>query len=119
MRASLRHRELHLPGDLSRDHRRRKAARPVERRDRPSHRRARRVSPRRLAAVSIFAAPLLAGFLPSNTSARAAVAVFAAAGLVLALWGTLSPSIKQAPSLTALEDVPREPSFDVGPSATG
>ena len=63
--------------------------------------------------------PLLAGFLLSNTSERATVAVFAAAGLVLALWGTLSPSIKQAPSLTALEDVPREPSFDVGPSATG
>jgi MFS family permease len=63
--------------------------------------------------------PLVAGFLLSTASARATVAVFAAGGFVLALWGTLSPSIKDAPSLTALEDVPREPSFDVGPTATG
>ena len=62
--------------------------------------------------------PLLAGFLLSTTSERATVAVFTAGGLVLALWGSTSRSIKDAPSLTALEDVPREPSFDVGPGAT-
>src|SRR5581483_11421536 len=64
--------------------------------------------------------PLLAGLLLSNTSERATVAVFAAGGLVLALWGTLSPAIKAAPSLTALEEeLPREPSLEIGPTATG
>lgn len=56
--------------------------------------------------ISLLAAPvgpLLAGFLLSSTSERATVAVFAASGLVLALWGTLSPAIKQAPSLADLD----------------
>jgi hypothetical protein len=35
--------------------------------------------------------PLAAGFLLGAVSARATIAVFAALGLVLALWGTLSP----------------------------
>lgn len=43
--------------------------------------------------------PLAAGLLLGATSARATVAVFAASGLVLALWGTLSPAIRAAPSL--------------------
>ncbi len=47
--------------------------------------------------------PLAAGLLLESTSARATVAVFAAVGLGLALWGTLSPSIRQAPSLSELE----------------
>ena len=38
--------------------------------------------------------------------ARAAVAVFAAFGLVLAVWGTLSPSIREAPSLEELDELP-------------
>jgi MFS family permease len=46
--------------------------------------------------------PLVAGVLLSTSSARAAIAVFAAAGLVLAVWGTLSPSIRAAPSLDDL-----------------
>jgi MFS family permease len=50
--------------------------------------------------------PLLAGVLLSTTSPRWTVAVFTAAGLVLALWGTLSPSIKKAPSLSELDDIP-------------
>ena len=37
--------------------------------------------------------------LLSATSERATVAVFAACGLVLAVWGTLSPAIRDAPSL--------------------
>jgi MFS family permease len=53
--------------------------------------------------------PLVAGILLGAVSARAAVAVFAAAGLVLALWGTLSPSIRNAPSLDELREVPPEP----------
>ena len=46
--------------------------------------------------------PLVAGVLLGATSARATIAVFAAAGLVLAVWGTLSPSIRTAPSLDEL-----------------
>ena len=51
--------------------------------------------------------PLVAGVLLGAVSARAAVSVFAAAGLVLALWGTLSPSIRSAPSLDELREVPQ------------
>jgi MFS family permease len=50
--------------------------------------------------------PLVAGLPLSAVSARAAVAVFTAAGLVLALWGTLSPSIRKAPSLDELKELP-------------
>jgi hypothetical protein len=47
--------------------------------------------------------PLIAGVLLSTVSARSTIAVFAAAGLVLAVWGTLSPSIRTAPSLDELD----------------
>jgi MFS family permease len=50
--------------------------------------------------------PLVAGLLLESTSARAAIAVFAAAGLALALWGTSSGSIRAAPSLRELAEVP-------------
>jgi predicted MFS family arabinose efflux permease len=43
--------------------------------------------------------PLAAGFLIADISARAAVGLFAASALVLALWGTLSPAIRSAPKL--------------------
>jgi MFS family permease len=43
--------------------------------------------------------PLLAGVLLDATTERATIATFAAFGLVLALWGTLSPSIRNAPAL--------------------
>ena len=43
--------------------------------------------------------PLVAGYLLDVTSARATIAVFAAFGLALALWGTLSPAIRAAPRL--------------------
>ncbi len=49
--------------------------------------------------------PLIAGLLLSSVSARATVAFFAAFGLVLVLWGTLSPSIRAAPSLAELDDL--------------
>ena len=51
--------------------------------------------------------PLAAGLLLSAVSPRATVAMFAAAGLVLALWGTLSPSIRKAPSLDELHELPQ------------
>jgi Major Facilitator Superfamily len=46
--------------------------------------------------------PLAAGLLLDAVSERATIAVFAAFGLVLALWGTLSPAIRAAPSLDGL-----------------
>jgi len=49
--------------------------------------------------------PLAAGFLLSAVSARATIAVFAGFGLVLAVWGTLSPSIRTAPSLDELAEL--------------
>jgi hypothetical protein len=50
--------------------------------------------------------PLAAGLLLENVSARATIAVFAAFALILAVWGTLSPSIRSAPSLDELEKLP-------------
>jgi hypothetical protein len=50
--------------------------------------------------------PLTAGVLLSAVSVRATIAVFAAGGLVLAVWGTLSPSVRTAPSLDELHDLP-------------
>ncbi len=49
--------------------------------------------------------PLTAGVLLGAAPARAAVAIFAGFGLVLAVWGTLSPSIRDAPSLDHLDTV--------------
>jgi MFS family permease len=65
--------------------------------------------------ISLLAAPLgplLAGVLLSATSERWTVGIFALFGLVLALWGTLSESIRNAPSLTDLEHAPRRPASD-------
>jgi MFS family permease len=49
--------------------------------------------------------PLAAGLLLSTVSARATIALFAVGGLLLALWGTLSPAISAAPSLDELEEL--------------
>lgn len=71
--------------------------------------------------ISLLAAPLgplLAGLLLGNTSERATVAVFAAGGLVLALWGTASRAIKDAPSLATLGEPPREAALDIGTART-
>jgi Transmembrane secretion effector len=50
--------------------------------------------------------PLTAGFLLGAVSERSTIAVFAACGLALALWGTLSPAIRAAPSLDELTELP-------------
>jgi MFS transporter len=50
--------------------------------------------------------PLMAGLLLGAVSARATIAVFAGAGILLAVWGTLSPSIRAAPSLAELDAAP-------------
>jgi Transmembrane secretion effector len=46
--------------------------------------------------------PLAAGILLGAVSARVTIAVFVAFAFALAIWGTLSPSIRTAPSLDAL-----------------
>ena len=58
--------------------------------------------------ISLLIAPLgpLAAGLLLAVSARATIAVFAGFGLVLAVWGTLSPSIRDAPSLDDLRELP-------------
>jgi MFS family permease len=48
--------------------------------------------------------PLVSGLL-LETSERATIATFAASGLLLAVWGTLSPAIRAAPSLDELDDL--------------
>jgi transmembrane secretion effector len=54
--------------------------------------------------------PLAAGALLGAVSARATITVFAAFGLVLAVWGTMSPSMRAAPSLDEVADLhEREP----------
>ena len=50
--------------------------------------------------------PLAAGVLLGAVSARATIGIFAAFALILALWGTLSPSIRAAPSLDQLDTLP-------------
>jgi hypothetical protein len=46
--------------------------------------------------------PLLAGWLFEQSGARVTGAVFALGGLALAIWGTLSPALRSAPSLAEL-----------------
>jgi hypothetical protein len=52
-----------------------------------------------LAQLASPLGPLVAGILLETTSSRATVAVFTACGVVLAVWGTLSPAIRAAPRL--------------------
>jgi len=49
--------------------------------------------------------PLVAGVLLDRLPAQAAIGFFALFGLVLAVWGTLSPSIRAAPSLDELDSL--------------
>jgi len=55
-----------------------------------------------ISVIILPLAPLAAGFLIADVSERAAVALFATCALALALWGTLSPAIRTAPSLEEL-----------------
>jgi hypothetical protein len=59
--------------------------------------------------------PLVAGLLLESRSARETVALFTACGLGLAVWGTLSPTIRNAPSLAEL-DAAQKPEGPVAPS---
>jgi MFS family permease len=69
--------------------------------------------------IALFIAPLgplAAGLLLDAVSERAAIAVFAAFGLVLAVWGTLSPAIRAAPSLDEIGELPAP---EPGPAVAG
>lgn len=55
-----------------------------------------------LAAFTMPLGPLAAGVLLDSTSPRAAMAVFSATALALAVWGTLSRSIRGVPPLEEL-----------------
>jgi hypothetical protein len=68
--------------------------------------------------ISLLSAPLgplVAGVLLDVVSARATIGFFAAFGLVLAVWGTLSPSIRAAPSLDELEELAAKAHVDPRP----
>jgi MFS family permease len=60
--------------------------------------------------------PLAAGLLLGSFSARTTVAIFAGAMLLLAVIGSVSPSIRNAPSLDDLDDLPRS---EASPAAAG
>jgi MFS family permease len=62
-----------------------------------------------IAIVSMPIGPLAAGFLLDAYSARTVIALFAAGALVVAIWATLSPSMRHAPSL---DDVTAAPPVD-------
>jgi MFS family permease len=62
---------------------------------------------RTIALCTAAFGPLSAGFLLHSLSARATVGVYAAFMLLLCVLGTLNPSIRNAPSLSDLDDLPR------------
>jgi predicted MFS family arabinose efflux permease len=61
--------------------------------------------------------PLTAGVLLGATSPRLTIAVFAGVGALLAVWGTLSPSIRAAPSLDDLDELAAAPEPQAQPLA--
>src|SRR6185437_13415162 len=60
---------------------------------------------RNTALLAMPLGPLAAGFLLGTASNRETVAVFASIALVVAIWSTLSPSIRNAPSLAELDEL--------------
>jgi hypothetical protein len=60
--------------------------------------------------------PLAAGLLLGSFSARTTVAIFAGAMLLLSVIGSVSPSIRKAPSLDELDDLPTR---EASPAAAG
>jgi hypothetical protein len=53
--------------------------------------------------------PLAAGLLLESFSPRETIAAFTLVSAVLLAWGMASPSIRQAPSLDELADLPVSP----------
>ncbi len=64
---------------------------------------------RTIALCTAAFGPLSAGLLLHSLSLRETVGVYAAFMLLLAVLGTLNPSIRNAPSLSELDDLPRRP----------
>ena len=60
---------------------------------------------RNIALLAMPLGPLAAGFLLGTVSERATIIFFAAIALGVAVWSTLSPSIRKAPSLTELDEL--------------
>jgi MFS family permease len=73
---------------------------------------------RTIALCTMAFGPLSAGFLLHSLSARATVAIYAALMLIVAVLGTWNPSIRNAPNLSDLEDLPI-PEPAVFPGAAG
>jgi hypothetical protein len=61
--------------------------------------------------------PLSAGLMLHWLSARETVAVYVALMVVLAVLGTLNPSIRNAPSISELDDLPRRTEPELVPYA--
>ncbi|HEY3584472.1 MAG TPA: hypothetical protein VGL90_08845 [Casimicrobiaceae bacterium] len=60
---------------------------------------------RNIALLAMPLGPLAAGFLLGSVSERVTIVCFAAIAFIVALWSTLSPSIREAPSLDELNDL--------------
>ena len=66
-----------------------------------------------IAILAMPLGPLAAGFLLDAYSARSTIALFASGALAVAIWATLSPSMRHAPTL---DDVIDEPRIESSPS---
>ncbi len=73
---------------------------------------------RNLAQLASPLGPLVAGFLLASLSARATMLVLGGLAVAVALWTIFSPSIRNAPSLAELADLPSFPASRVEPPAT-
>jgi MFS family permease len=60
---------------------------------------------RNVALLAMPLGPLAAGFLLGTVSSRETIFAFAAIALAVAIWSTLSPSIRDAPSLAELDEL--------------
>jgi hypothetical protein len=69
---------------------------------------------RTIALCGMPLGPLSAGLLLGSFSARTTIAVFASFLLVLCVFASLSRSIRNAPSLDELDDLPRPEASPVG-----
>ena len=61
---------------------------------------------RNLAQLAAPLGPLIAGLLLGSFSARATMLVLGSIALAVAVWTTVSPSIRNAPSLSDLDEPP-------------
>jgi MFS family permease len=60
---------------------------------------------RNIALLAMPLGPLAAGFLLGSVSERATIIFFAAIAIGVAVWSSLSPSIRKAPSLSELDEL--------------